>query len=70
MGSPTLEAFNRLDAAESLIAAGRREEGEAELERALAFYRTVSATAYLERGNGLLVSAGGSRPAPCTVGLG
>jgi len=70
MGSPTLEAFNRLDAAESLIAAGRREDGEAELERALAFYRTVSATAYLERGNALLMSAGGSQPTQGTVGLG
>jgi class 3 adenylate cyclase len=54
MGSPTNEAFYRLAAAEALIAAGRRAEGEAELERALAFYRTVDATAYVERADALL----------------
>src|SRR5262249_37170525 len=53
MGSPTFEAHHRLAAAENLLAAGRREEGEAELERALAFYRSVGATAYLERGETL-----------------
>jgi class 3 adenylate cyclase len=58
MGSPTLEAFYRLAAAEALIAAGRRAEGEAELERALAFYRTVGATAYLQRAETLLTASG------------
>jgi class 3 adenylate cyclase len=58
MGTPTLEAFHRLAAAEALIAAGRRREGEAELERALAFYRTVGATAYLERAESLLSASG------------
>jgi class 3 adenylate cyclase/tetratricopeptide (TPR) repeat protein len=58
MGSPTLEARDRLDAAENLFAAGRREEGEAELERALAFYRSVGATAYLEQGEALLAATG------------
>jgi hypothetical protein len=57
MGSPTNEAFYRLAAAEALIAAGRRAEGEAELERALAFYRSVDATAYLERAETLLTAS-------------
>jgi len=57
MGSPTLEAFFRLAAAESLHAAGRRALGEAELERALAFYRSVGATAYLEQGESLLAAS-------------
>jgi class 3 adenylate cyclase len=56
-GSPTFEAFHRLAAAENLLAVGRREEGEAELERALAFYRSVGATAYLERGETLLTAS-------------
>jgi tetratricopeptide (TPR) repeat protein len=56
-GAPTHEAFQRLAAAESLINAGRLEEGEVELERALAFYRSVGATAYIDRGTALRVSA-------------
>lgn len=56
-GSPSLEAFHRLAAAESLLAAGEREKGGAELERALAFYRSVRATAYLERGETLLTAS-------------
>jgi class 3 adenylate cyclase/tetratricopeptide (TPR) repeat protein len=58
LGSPTLEARDRLAAAEQLFAAGRRDEGEAELERALAFYRSVGATAYLEQGEALLAATG------------
>jgi class 3 adenylate cyclase/tetratricopeptide (TPR) repeat protein len=57
MGAATFEAESRLSAAKQLIAAGRREEGEAELERALAFYRSVGATFYIERGEALLASA-------------
>ncbi len=53
-GSPTWEAYLRGRAAEELIAAGRRTEGEAELERALAFYRSVGATFFIERGEALL----------------
>jgi class 3 adenylate cyclase/tetratricopeptide (TPR) repeat protein len=56
MNAPTFEAMQRLAAAERLLAAGRREEGEAQLERALAFYRSVGATAYLERGEELLAA--------------
>jgi class 3 adenylate cyclase/tetratricopeptide (TPR) repeat protein len=58
IGSPTLEARDRLAAAEVLFAAGRREEGEAELERALDFYRSVGATAHLEQGEALLAATG------------
>jgi class 3 adenylate cyclase/tetratricopeptide (TPR) repeat protein len=53
-GSPTWEARLRLRAAEELIETGRRAEGEAELEKALEFYRSVGATFYLQRGQQLL----------------
>ena len=54
MGVLTFQALHRFAAGEALFAAGRREEGAAELERALAFYRTVGATAFLRRGDALL----------------
>src|SRR6185437_3021821 len=38
-GAPTFEARHRLAAAESLLASGRRADGEVELRRALEFYR-------------------------------
>jgi class 3 adenylate cyclase len=53
-GSLPDEAFARLRAAEALIAAGRRAEGDAELQRALAFYRSVDAKAHLREGEALL----------------
>jgi hypothetical protein len=43
--------------AEALIDSGRRAEGEAELEQALDFYRSVGATFYLARGEQLLAKA-------------
>jgi len=46
-GSPTWEAQLRLRA-------GRRAEADVELAKALAFYRTVGATFYIERGEQLL----------------
>ena len=49
-GSPPWEARLRLRAAEELIETGRRAEGEAELAKALAFYRSVGATFYINRG--------------------
>lgn len=52
-GSPTWEALLRLRAAEELIEAGRRAEGEDELQKALAFYRTVGATFFIQRGEAL-----------------
>ncbi len=51
------EAEARLRASEQLLATGRRDEGEAELERALAFYRSVGATIYLRRGEALLAKS-------------
>jgi class 3 adenylate cyclase/tetratricopeptide (TPR) repeat protein len=48
------EAFARLRAAKSLIERGRRAEGDAELQRALGFFRSVDATAYLREGEALL----------------
>jgi hypothetical protein len=53
MGAATLEAEARLCAAEELIEAGRRAEGEAELQKALHFYRTVGATRYIQHGEAL-----------------
>jgi len=56
-GSPTWEARLRLRAAEELIEAGRRHDGEVELRKALAFYRTVGATFFIERGETLLAKS-------------
>jgi predicted ATPase/class 3 adenylate cyclase len=53
-GSPTWEARLRMRAAEGLIAAGRRHDGEVELAKALSFYRQVGATYWIERGEALL----------------
>ena len=57
MGAPTFEALARLLGGEELIEAGRRAEGEAELEKALAFYRSVGATFFIQRGERLLAEA-------------
>ena len=53
-GAVAIEAGERFHAAEELIAEGRRHEGEAQLEKALAFYRSVGATFYVERAEALL----------------
>jgi class 3 adenylate cyclase len=53
-GSLPDEAYARLRAADSLIQTGSHAEGEAELQRALAFYRSVDAKAYLRDAEGLL----------------
>jgi class 3 adenylate cyclase/tetratricopeptide (TPR) repeat protein len=57
MGIVTQTAEARLRLAEELIDSGRRAEGEAELEQALDFYRSVGATFYVERGEELLAKA-------------
>jgi len=57
IGSRPHEAFARLSAAESLLADGRRVEGNAQLERALTFYRKVGAIAYIRNGEGLLAAS-------------
>jgi predicted ATPase/class 3 adenylate cyclase len=48
------EAEARLRLAEQLVAEGRRADGEAELEKALAVYRPIGATLFVERGERLL----------------
>jgi hypothetical protein len=52
-----LEAWARLLAAESHIAAGRRAEADAQLTPALAYFRRVRATAYIGRGEALLAAS-------------
>ncbi len=54
---PAFEADARFAAAEELIEAGRRAEGEEQLEQALAFYRSVGATFFVQRGEALLAQA-------------
>jgi hypothetical protein len=56
-GCPTFEAYARLLGGEQAIEAGRRAEGEAEIERALAFYRSVGAQFLVRRGENLLATA-------------
>ena len=56
-GHALFEAEARLRAAEQLFAAGRRAKGEAELEKALSFYRSVGATLFIERGERLLAKS-------------
>jgi class 3 adenylate cyclase/tetratricopeptide (TPR) repeat protein len=53
MGSFPDEAYARLSAAETLIAAGRQEEAGEELGRALDFYRRVGATRYMRAAEAL-----------------
>jgi class 3 adenylate cyclase len=57
IGAKPPEAATRRRLAESHFAAGRQHEGEVELERALAFWRSVGATAYLHEGEALLAAA-------------
>jgi class 3 adenylate cyclase len=56
-GAPTFEAEARLCAAGDLIGGGQRAEGEAELQKALAFYRNVGATRYIQQGEALLAAS-------------
>ena len=57
MGTGPEEAYARLRAAENLVREGRRAEADAELERALAFWRTAGATAYVREGEALLAAS-------------
>ncbi|MGH3117854.1 MAG: AAA family ATPase [Gaiellales bacterium] len=50
-------AYARLRSAESLVGQGRRAEADAELERALAFWRSVGASAYISEGEALLAAS-------------
>jgi hypothetical protein len=56
-GCATFEAYSRLLGGEQIIESGRRVEGEAEIERALAFYRSVEAEFLVRRGEALLARA-------------
>jgi hypothetical protein len=54
MGAVSEEAYDRLLLAEMLVQQHRQAEAEVELQRALAFYRSVGATRYLRRAEKLL----------------
>ena len=56
IGSLPDEAQARLRAAEVLAAAGRPQEADGELARALDFYRAVGATRYIREGEALLAA--------------
>ena len=51
------EAYARLRAAKQLVEQGRRPEADAELNRALAFYREAGATGYAREGEALLAAS-------------
>lgn len=51
------EAEARLRAAEQLLFEGHTDDGEAELEKALAFYRSVDAVLFVEWGERLVAEA-------------
>jgi hypothetical protein len=57
IGSLTHEAHARLQGAELLAAAGRRDEARAELEPALEFFTRVGATRYVRAAEALLAKA-------------
>ena len=58
IGSLPDEAEARLLAAEALLARGERKAGEEQLERALAFFRGVRATRFVDAGEALAAAAG------------
>jgi tetratricopeptide (TPR) repeat protein len=51
------EAFSQLRAAEALAEAGRRAEADVQLNKALAFYRSVGATAYIKKAEALFAAS-------------
>ncbi len=57
MGAVTEEAYARLAAARAFSAKGDRAEADAQLQRALAFYRSVGAKRYVREGEALLAAA-------------
>jgi hypothetical protein len=58
IGARPDEAYARLKAAGTLLAQGRGGEASAQLERALAFFRAVGATAYEREARALLAQLG------------
>jgi len=57
IGAITEEAYARLAAARLLVEQRRRAEGDEQLRRALAFYRSVGASRYVREGEGLLAAS-------------
>jgi class 3 adenylate cyclase len=57
IGSLPDEAYARLRAGEQLYNAGRRADGNAQLQQVLAFYRHVGATAYLREADALVAAS-------------
>jgi hypothetical protein len=57
MGAATEEAYARLTASRVFVEQGRRAEADAQLQRALAFYRTVGASRYVREGEVLLAAS-------------
>ena len=56
IGSPLAEAFARLRAGAQLVATGRRQEANTQLERALMFFRKAGASAYIAEAEALLAA--------------
>ena len=54
--SPQDEAYVRLEAAAAHADAGRRAEADAQLQRALSFWRSVGATRYIREAETLLAA--------------
>jgi class 3 adenylate cyclase len=54
IGARPEEAYSRLRAADVLISSGRGGEGQEQLQRALAFYRSVGAAHYIREGEALV----------------
>jgi predicted ATPase len=55
-GARPAEAYTRFRAAAELVDAGRRAEADAQLRRALAFWRSVGAVRYVREGDALLAA--------------
>jgi hypothetical protein len=51
------EAYARMSAAQLLVEQGRRAEADEQLQRALAFYRSVGASLYVRQGESLLAAS-------------
>jgi tetratricopeptide (TPR) repeat protein len=56
MGAASAEAEVRLRAARELVSQGRRAEADVQLQKALAFYRSVGATRYIREAEALLAA--------------
>jgi len=57
MGTLPYEAYARLQAAKALVAQEKRAQADAQLQQALAFYRSVGATRYVREGEARLAAS-------------